>query len=181
MKDYRFMTYTTKRHADDQHRFRLILPMNYVLKLESQPYKEFMNSLMDWLPFSSDEAANQRSKKWETYSKGQFHYNDGQLVDALPFIPSTSRNAEHNSAMKQLQSLDNLERWFAQRIASGNRNNQMIKFALALVDSGMDLMEVNTRVFDFNRKLSNPLAKEEIERTIMVTVAKHYQKADAHS
>lgn len=177
MRDYTFMTYTTKRHSDGQHRFRLILPINYQLKLESDAYKEFMNSLMEWLPFPSDEAANQRSKKWMSHADGEYHYNEGQLLDALPFIPSTSRNVEHNNAMKELQSLDNLERWFAHRIASGNRNNQMIKFALALVDSGMDLMEVTNKVHAFNKKLSNPLAKDEIDKTIMVTVAKRYQKS----
>lgn len=177
LSDYRFLTYTTKRHTDEEHRFRLIIPINYQLKLDAENYKEFMNSLMDWLPFACDEASNQRSKKWMTNPTGQFHYNDGQLLDALPFIPKTSRNDEHKNSMKTLGSLDNLERWFAQRIASGNRNNQMIKFALALADSGMDFVEVQSRVHDFNKKLSNPLPKDEIESTIMVTVAKAYRKA----
>src|SRR5690606_32829371 len=57
MKDYTFMTYTTKRHTDTEHRFRLILPINYVLHLDSDEYKEFMNSVMDWLPFTTDESA----------------------------------------------------------------------------------------------------------------------------
>jgi hypothetical protein len=81
--------------------------------------------------------------------------------------------------MQELQSLDNLERWFAQRIASGNRNNQMIKFALALVDSGMELIEVSRAVHAFNGKLNSPLDEEEIDNTIMVTVAKRYQKRAA--
>lgn len=177
LADYRFMTYTTKRHTDDENRFRLIIPINYTLELTAEDYKQFVNSLMEWLPFSCDEASNQRSKKWLTNPDAEYHYNDGQLLDALPFIPMTSRNAEHQNEMKELQSLDNLERWFAQRIASGNRNNQMIKFALTLVDAGMDLIEVQQRVLDFNKKLNNPLPKDEIESTIMVTVAKKYRKS----
>src|SRR6185436_10280002 len=66
MKEYKFMTYTTKRHTDDANRFRMIIPMNYQLYLDQQDYKEFMNSVMEWLPFSTDESANQRAKKWET-------------------------------------------------------------------------------------------------------------------
>lgn len=177
MKEYKFLTYTTKRHTDEQNRFRLILPINYVLELDSDEFKEFMNNIMDWLPFKTDESANQRSKKWETYAAGQFHYNmDGEILDALRFIPKTSKNEQYRAELKKVESLDNLERWFAQRIASGNRNNQMIKYALALVDSGMDLMAVQKQVQSFNGKLNNPLSDEELSSTIMVTVAKRFQK-----
>lgn len=178
LKEYKFLTYTTKRHnPDGEHRFRLMLPINYNLELDSDEYKEFMNSLMTWLPFQTDESANQRSKKWESYDGGTYHYNlEGELLDALDFIPKTSRNEQYRAQNKELQSLDNLERWFAVRIASGNRNNQMIKFALALVDSGMSLLDVGTQVHAFNKKLNTPLTEDEIDTTIMTTVAKKYQR-----
>lgn len=177
MKDYKFLTHTTKRHdPDGEHRFRLILPINYQLELDSDEYKEFMNGLMTWLPFPTDESANQRSKKWMTHEAGSYHYNlDGELLDALDFIPKTSRGEAYRKSTSELQSLDNLERWFAQRIASGNRNNQMIKYALALVDSGMTLPEVQAQVHAFNKKLNTPLTEDEIDSTIMVTVAKRLQ------
>jgi hypothetical protein len=180
MREYKFLTYTTKRHTEEENRFRLILPINYHLDLDSDEYKEFMNSFLEWLPFKSDESANQRSKKWESFGGGAYHYNmDGEILDALCFIPKTSKNEQYRKGMQELQSLDNLERWFAQRIASGNRNNQMIKFALALVDSGMELIEVSRAVHAFNGKLNSPLDEEEIDNTIMVTVAKRYQKRAA--
>lgn len=176
LKDYKFLTYTTKRHTEEENRFRLILPINYELKLDSDEYKEFMNSFMEWLPFVTDPSANQRSKKWECYD-GSYHYNmDGEILDALPFIPKTRRNEEHKAGMQQLESLDNMERWFAQRIATGNRNNHMIRFALALVDGGMDLHTVSKQVHSFNNKLNNPLSEEEIDSTIMVTVAKRFER-----
>jgi hypothetical protein len=177
LSGYKFMTYTTKRHSPDENRFRLIMPMNYFLKLDSAEYKEFMNSFMAWLPFVTDESANQRAKKWESFDGGSFHYNEGELIDVLPFIPKTSRNEQHKQGVKELASLDNLERWFAQRIADGNRNNQMIKFALTLVDSGMDLVGVTNSVAAFNAKLNDPLSDDEISNTIMVTVGKKYQRA----
>ena len=177
MKDYRFLTYTTKRHTDEANRFRLIMPTNYELHLDSDEYKEFMNSLMEWLPFKTDEAANQRCKKWETFP-GSYHYNlEGELLDVLPFIPKTSKHELHKQSMQKIQSMDNLERWFAQRIASGNRNNQMIKYALALVDSGLNLVNVNDQVHAFNKKLANPMDESEINATIMATVAKKFQRA----
>ena len=173
MSNYTFMTYTTKRHTADENRFRLILPINYTLKLDQEDYREFMNSFCQWLPFSSDEAANQRSRKWETFDKGTYHYNTGlELVDCLKFVPKTSKNENHKISTEELASLDNLERWFAQRMATGNRNNLMIKYALALVDSGYSYPEVETLVLAFNAKLSNSLPLSEIHSTILQTVAK---------
>lgn len=177
LKDYKFMTYTTKRHRTEGHgdRFRLVIPINYVLELDAEEYKEFMNNIVGWLPFKTDEAANQRARKWESFAGGHIHYNhEGELLDALPFIPKTSKNAEYVKGFQSVQSLDNLERWFAQRIASGNRNNQMLKYALALVDGGMNLIDVGQQVHSFNAKLNAPLDKDEIDKTIMTTVAKRF-------
>ena len=177
MKDHRFMTYTTKRHTTEENRFRLLLPINYVLQLDQDDYRQFMNNVMEWLPFKTDESANQRSKKWETYP-GQFYYNtQGDLLDCLPFIPKTSKNEQHQREMKSLESLDNLERWFAQRIASGNRNNQMLKYAMALVDSGMNFIEVERNVLAFNARLTNSLDPDELRNTVLVSVAKKLSKA----
>jgi hypothetical protein len=172
LKDYTFITYTTKRHTDDVHRFRLLLPIKYVLKLDSEEYRDFMNALMTWLPFASDEASNQRSKKWMTHP-GQFHYNEGsQLVDPLPFIPKTMKSEQYQKELTKLESLDNLERWFAGKISSGNRNNQMLKYAMVLVDNGWDYPDVHAQVHSFNKKLANPLDADEIDGSIMITVGK---------
>lgn len=176
LKDYKFMTYTTKRHQTEGYgdRFRIILPINYILELDADDYQEFMDAVMAWLPFPSDESANQRAKKWEANVNAAVHYNDGELLDALSFIPKTSRNEQHRQQFQKLENLGNLERWFAQRIAVGNRNKNMIKYALALVDSGLGLVEVQQLVKEFNAKLNNPLSDHEIDNTIMVTVAGRY-------
>ena len=180
MKDYVFMTHTTKRHGlDGTDRFRLILPMNYELKLDKEDYKAFMTNVMAWLPFEADhDAGTDQVRKWLTNPNGVYHYNtDGQLFDVLPFVPQTSRNEQHNKDMKALGSLDNLERWFAQRFTEGNRNQLMIKFALALADTGMSYPEVEEKVLSFNKKLSNGLSKDELQRTVLLTTARRYQSS----
>lgn len=174
LKEYKFMTYTTKRHTDQENRFRLIMPINYILNLDSAEYKEFMNGVLKWLPFASDDSANQRSKKWESFDGGSYHYNDGTLFDALDFIPKTSRNEQHRAQHQALESLDNIERWFAQRMAEGNRNNHMIRYAMALRDNGLDFLEVQNQIKSFNRKLANPLPEDELDSTVLVSVAKKY-------
>lgn len=176
LEDYTYMTHTTRRHTDDEHRFRLILPMSYQLKLDKIDYREFMKNVYSWLPFKVDTSTIDRSRKWMTNPKGKYHYNiTEQLLDVLPFVPKTSRNAEYNQRNKELQSLDNLERWFAERIANGNRNNQMLKFAMALADSGMGYGEVETKVLAFNDKLKEGLPDDELRKTVLVTVAKKLQ------
>ena len=51
LADYTFVTATTKRHEDDgEHRFRLVMPTNYVLHLDKPDYKHFMDSFLLWLP-----------------------------------------------------------------------------------------------------------------------------------
>jgi len=177
MKDYKFLTYTTKRHTDGANRFRMLLPINYRLQLDNDEYKEFMQGIFAWLPFQTDESYDKREKKSESFHGGSHFYNlDGTILDVLDFIPKTSRNEQRQKQIQNLQSLDNLERWFAQRIASGNRNNQMIKYALCLIDAGWDLPSINTQVHAFNKKLSTPMDEKEIDSTIMVTVAKRYQQ-----
>jgi len=183
LSEYKFLTYTTKRSTPEENRFRLLIPINFILKLDKDEYTELVNDVVAWLPFKTadvDSSSNQRSKKWMTCDTGTYHYNlDGALFDILPFIPKTTKNEAYKKDYKAVASLDNLERWFAQRIANGSRNNQMIKFALALVDSGLDLITVSKQVHSFNRKLNDPLEEEEIDSTIMTTVGRRFAKTPA--
>lgn len=172
LKDYTSLIYTTKRHTDAANRFRIVLPINYRLELEGDDFREFMENVFSWLPFAVDDVTGQRERKWETFP-GSHWYNEGQLLDALQFIPKTSKNEEFKSSIVKLENLDNLERWFAQRMQQGNRNNQMLRFATMLVDTGqMTYQDIERRVMDFNAKLDNKLADDELRQTVLITVAR---------
>ena len=179
MSSYKFLLYTTKSYDQDaEHRFRMIFPINYILELDQEDYKKFMNAFMDWLPFDSDRGANQTARKWETFS-GLYHYNNGPdtvLMDTLDFIPQTSRNEDHKRMRQKLTSMDKLEGWFAAKISDGNRNNMMLRFAMALVDGGVGYDEVQARTIDFNKKLQEPLEEDELLKTVLVTAAKKYEE-----
>lgn len=175
MKNYSGLIYTTKRHTPQDNRFRLILPLNFYLKLGPDDYREFMSNIMDWVPFDVDKSTGQRSKKWLT-QPGQFLYLPGeQLVDAMDFIPRTTRNDERKKELSA-QSLTNLERWFIQNTGSGNRSNQMIKYALMLVDQGKDFDEIRSAVYGLNSKLQDRLNEDEIKQTILVTASRALKK-----
>lgn len=176
LSEYTFMTYTTKRHTDEENRFRLIIPMNYRLALDSDEYKEFMQNVINWLPFKVDESANQRERKWLTNDAGTHHYNDGQILDVLKFVPKTSKNEAYTKDFQAVANMDNLERWFLERMSSGNRNNSLLKFALALVDAGTPYVEIEGRVLNLNKQIQNPLTEDEIRNTVLVTVAQKTTK-----
>lgn len=174
LKDYTYLMYTTKRHTDVEQRFRIILPINYHLELDADDYREFMASLFSWLPFAVDDTTNQRARKWLTHP-GQHFYNEGKLLDALRFIPQTSKNEEYKASLVKLENLPNLERWFAQRMVQGSRNNHMIRFALTLVDMGLAYPEIEQRVLEFNAKLDNRLPEDELRQTVLKSAAAKIQ------
>lgn len=176
LSEYKFITYTTKRHTDDEHRFRLILPINYNLMLDTDEYTEFMQNVLTWLPFKVDESANQRARKWSSHEGTNIKINDGKLLDALAFVPKTQKNEQYKQEYTKVESLDNLERWFAGRMSTGNRNNQMIKYALALYDSGYNYADIEKKVMHFNSQLSNKLTEDELRSTVLVTVSKKFTK-----
>ena len=171
LKGYKALFYTTKRHTPEHNRFRIILPTNYELSLDSGDFKEFMKNIFEWLPFESDAQTGQRSRKWLS-NPGHYEYTDGELFDVLPFIPKTRKNELRKKKFDDLQSLDNLERWFIQTTADGNRNNLLLRYAYILVDAGFSKDQIREKVLSLNDKLPDKLDDTEIMSTIMVTISK---------
>lgn len=177
LKDFTYLMYTTKSHSAKEHRFRILLPMSHVLRLTREEYTDFMKNLAEWLPIEVDTQTFQRSRKWESFD-GDYWYNDGDYLNALLFISKTTKGEETKQIIRDLASLNNVERWFIKNIESGNRNSQLIKYALMLVDSGMDMEDIRNRVMSLNSKLKDGLDEAEIMSTIMVTVSKAIHTRD---
>lgn len=171
LKGYKFLIYTTKRHTDVENRFRIIMPINYVLQLDAKDYKEFMSNIYEWLPFEVDTGTNQRARKWLSHN-GHYEYNDGEVLDSLPFIPKTSKNEDRKSLLNTQQSMDNLERWVINNIGDGNRNNMLLRYGMILVDAGFDFENVRARVVSLNDKIPDKLDESEIMATVMISVGK---------
>ena len=171
LKKYKFLLYTTKRHTDAENRFRIIFPINYTLDMDAKDYKEFMSNIYEWLPFEVDTATNQRARKWLSHD-GHYEYNDGEVLDALPFIPKTSKNEDRKALLDSQQSMDNLERWVINNTGDGNRNNMLLRYGMILVDAGFDFEGVRSRVMSLNEKIADKLEEAEIMSTIMISVGK---------
>jgi len=175
LADYKAMYYTTKRHTDAENRFRILIPINYKLKLDAKDYKEFYKNVLEWLPFEADLQCGHRCKKWLSHN-GHYEYVEGQIFDALPFIPKTSKNEERKELMNSQHAMDNLERWVLNNSGDGNRNNMLLRYAMILVDAGFDMDGVSSRVKSLNDKMPDKLEEIEIMSTILISVAKAIAK-----
>ena len=175
LQKFKALYYTTKRSTDDVNRFRILLPLNYELQMDAKEFKEFYNNVRAWLPFDTDEQCSHRSKKWLSHNH-HYEYTEGDLLDALPFIPKTSKNEERKALLQTQQSMDNLERWVINHIGDGNRNNMLLRYAMLLLDGGFDFEAIRVKVVELNSKIADKLDESEIMSTIMITVAKNLSK-----
>ena len=175
LSKYAALYYTTKRHTDATNRFRVLLPISHELRLDAREFKEFYNNVRGWLPFDTDEQCSHRSKKWLSHAH-HYEYTIGELLDALPFIPKTSKNEERKQLLDSQQSMDNLERWVINNIGDGNRNNMLLRYAMLLLDAGFDFEAIRVKVIGLNGKIADKLEEAEIMSTIMISVAKNLSK-----
>lgn len=173
LEEYTYFLYSTKRHTDSNHRYRILLPINYTLKLDKDDYKEFMSNIFSVLPFDADESCNHRSKKWLTCDAKETRTNEGKILDILPYIPRTSKNEEFNQQFKEYGSIEPLQRWFLNNIGDGNRNNQLHRYGRILAEKGWSLNDIRTSILELNNQIASKLSEEEIDQTIMKTIARN--------
>lgn len=178
-EDYTYLMYTTKRHDEENgHRYRILLPINYNLKLDRSDYIKMMENIIQWMPFVVvDGSSTQPEKKWLSHDGGSIYTNEKNLFDVLPFIPKTQRNEEFHKNFAQIANLGNLERWFAGKMVSGQRNMHMIRYALALYSQALTYPEIEARVLHFNNQLADRLGEDELRSTVLTTIAKKFSGA----
>ncbi len=180
LKDYKALFATTKRSTPTHNRFRIILPLSHVIKLNSVNYSKFMLNVFEWLPFEVDVQTKDCARKWESFD-GEHFYQDGELLDAVLFIPETKKQAEQQQKIVDLASLNNLERWFLLNISVGNRSNTLFRYACVLVDSGYDFNAAKNAIRIFNQKMKDPLSEEELQSTIDVSVMEKILKRNMNA
>lgn len=174
LKDYTYHIYTTKRHTPEQNRFRIVLPTSHVLKFSCEEYKEFMDNVLEFLPFETDEQTTQANRKWLSNPNAQTWDNEGKLFDVLPFIPKTRKSEEFKKYIEDTGNLDTLERFFYRTIGEGNRSNTLIRYAFALIDAGYELDAAVEKLKNFNNKISKPLPLDELTATVIQSMTKKF-------
>ena len=178
LKDYTYLISTTKRHTEDNNRFRIIMPMSHRLELDKDEYSKFMENVFEWLPFDSDEQTKDISRKWESHA-GDYFYNEGKQIDVLPFIPDTPKEVTYKARAGLYHGVEHLQRWFLmnKKEEDYGRNNMCRDYALALFDDGMNSDNIRHSLHSFNSRLNNPISEKELESTVMKTVLrKEFEK-----
>jgi hypothetical protein len=173
LKDLTYALYTTKRHTEENHRYRIVLPISHKLELDGADFRDFMNNIYDWLPFDVDRQTAQRSRKW-LGNNGKIWYNDGELLDAFQFIPKTKKAEEIQARHAKLTNLTALERWFVNNTGQGNRNSRLVQYGYALIDDHQDIITIMNNVRSLNNKLEQPLSEIEITNTIEKSLNQRY-------
>lgn len=178
---YYAVFYDTKSSTAKHNRYRIILPTNYILELENEDYADFMNNLISVLPFEVDSCVCEREHKWQTWDAGAdvvgTHFVNGveqpcSLFNVLDYIPRTTKNEERIKKAKDYENLDGLQYWVMTTTAEGNRNKQLYRYAMILVDNGYDYDTISTMVKAMNDGLKDGISDKELSNTIMSTVAR---------
>jgi len=174
MEDYVYLISTTKRHSEQQNRFRMILPLSHYLRLNHKDYSKFMENVFEWLPFTIDEQGKDAARKWETFP-GQYEYNmNGKTLDATLFIPQTKK-AEDTKSSLDANGLGAMERWFKNHTTRGNRAIMTFRYGCVLVDNGVQLGELIEQIEKFNSELEDPRSDEELRNTTIKSLSKKIQ------
>ena len=172
LEGYEYIIHTTKSHVEGDPHYRIVMPLSHKLLMDKEEYTEFMENLFDWLPIGIDRATKDRCRKWATNDKAAIYRGTGKLLDALSFVPKTKANEEAQKRAAELSNLDNIERWFVLNTGSGNRNNNLLRYGLLLVDAGADLIDIQTEINKLNEKLDSPLSQNELRDTVLRTISK---------
>jgi hypothetical protein len=99
--------------------------------------------------------------------------NSGELLDILPFLPSTELNEKMNNQASELsepKSSDEIDRrlfgmkkYILMTTYEGSRNTNMFKFAKFCVDFNLD---VESELSGVNSMLTEPLSSRELNKII---------------
>jgi len=169
MSDYKYVIGTTKRHQTEGYgdRFRMILMLDRTIELDTEEHSKFMSNLYEWLPFKVDTAAKDIARKWSGNPKAMIFENEGKAITSIDFIPDTSKEQAMRERIVDLSNLDSLERWFALNASTGDRNHKTLRYALMLLDGGLDIETIEDKVLAMNSRLAEPLPEREIYQTVM--------------
>lgn len=177
LSGYTSLIATTKRHTNRKNRFRIILPMSHYLKLNKSEYLKFMENVYSWLPFECDTSTKDIARKWSSHD-GNYWYNNAEMIDSTLFIERTKKAEKQAELRAKTSNMSAAERWFAMNTEVGNRSNMLLRYGLFLVDNGQTVDNARLNILSLNDKLEQGLDVSEIDRSIVRTVEKHYDKVN---
>ena len=64
-----------------------------------------------------------------------------------------------------------LERYFYKMIGEGNRNNTLFRYGAVLLDGGYSVEQTKEKIVAFNASLDKPIPIDELEATVLKSIA----------
>ncbi len=193
--DYTYLISTTKGHQIAKKkgnemvtcdRFRLILPTISKFHLEPKVYSETYINVLNAIGVSEADSKCRNSSRWYYGNPGgEYWYNKGDmLLDIRPYIPSSSENLKAAIAIQRYEDAvndDNIDlrisgalRWFASNTTSGNRNDNMFRFATMIKDpKHINSPDWESWTRRANGLLSEPLPERELNTIIRSVYGRH--------
>lgn len=182
--DYTYLIATTKSHQIAKNgitcdRFRLILPTISKFHLEPKVYSEMYMNVLHAIGVSEADSKCRNSSRWYYGNPdGEYWYNQGSmLLDIRPYIPNSSENLKTAISMQKYEDTindDNIDlriagalKWLVSNTTSGNRNDNMFRFAVMLKDpSRINSSDWESWTRRANNLLSEPLPERELNTII---------------
>jgi hypothetical protein len=175
-----YILYTTKSHKKEKRgmvndRYRILVPFKFHDKISEDLFPLFYDKIMEVFGITSnDKATRSLSRLWFTNSEAKIYKNeDGELFDALAFLPETEKNEKLEEAIDSLKEpqdddeisrrLFGMKKWFLANTSSGNRNDNLFKFGMFCKDLNLNIV---SNIEEINSLLLDPLSGSEVNNII---------------
>lgn len=174
LSGHNHVIYETKSSTPEEPRYRLILVLSHVVKLDDVDYKAFCKNIATWLPVNADLPAMQRERKYRTYSGCRvWSVTDGANLNVMAYYPRTAEaenNLKFNKTLIEAR-IKGMAKWVIHTAAMGNRNNTLYSYTRFLVEhSSYDAEKIAAQVRAINSKLVEPLDDIELNTTILSAI-----------
>lgn len=172
LKPFTYILYTTKSHAEENHRFRVILPTKHKFYVNPEQHKGLIENIANLLGLPSyDVATRNISRLWFTNPYAVVLKNEGDLLDVLCCIPETE--SEKYITKAENENIDDITkdkrihgmiRWTIANAYKGNRNSSLFRLMKFLIDLRAE--NVNEIVYRTNALIDEPLPEWEIQKML---------------
>ena len=177
--NYTYLLYTTKSHrkkknGDIEDRYRVVIPFKHNINIDEELFPKFYENAMDAFNIQVfDTQTKNIGRLWFSSHGSELYKNNGELFDAIPYLPDTDVNEITSNQLSNLEppsGVDEIERrvygiskWFlSNTYPNANRNENLFKCGMFLLDVGGDIEKLH----ELNSMLSDPVNEREVNKVI---------------
>ena len=179
-----YIIYTTKNHRKEKNgfvsdRFRILLPFNITIDIEPERYSILIENICNALDINVyDEACLDISRLWFTSPNCKIYSNmSGSIFNLLLFMPDTIIDEQimeitefEGDDDELTRRIQGMIRWTIANTSEGNRNINLARLGLFVVDLTSDKELAKSVVLSTNSMINEPISTIEIEKTMFKSI-----------